>query len=241
MTLFESPELPISLQATIEVPECKMLTDSDLPIGRLRLLPGQQSDFSDEYYQRKHLPGEVLERKSNKQERDRLVQERNRLRYQVENLKAEVASAAFYANASPIRGSSAAAGSAPSSSANNNATGVTAHAERIKETERIKRKQLQELMDTLRRYEELLEPREPCNTGSTTGTPASAVAGAAGAAGRMWTTGGKGTMVMRICLSIPLAVASLSLCFREMLTAPSSRSGFLPIPCSPSDRFVVAR
>ncbi|KAK9900584.1 hypothetical protein P389DRAFT_192847 [Cystobasidium minutum MCA 4210] len=213
LTLFKAPSLPIkSLQSLIEVPEFRMLQEGELPMGRLRIQPnsGQQVDFSDEYYLKKHSSGENLERKGRKQERDRLIIERNRIKHQVEQLRLEVASASFYANASPIKGISSSSTYYPPSSSKNNGNGTASSSntqnagntaatstsrqstpapfsERMRESERNKRKQLAEAEETLRRYDELLQPREPYVTYSANGNNA-----AASNAPRTWLTGGKG-------------------------------------------------
>lgn len=193
-----------------------------MPLGRLRIQPnsGQQVDFSDEYYLKRHLQGGALERKGRKQERDRLIIERNRIKHQIEQLRLEVASVSFYANASPIKGSSSSSSSsaAAAAAATSAATGSAGTAaatvggehrqqnsrqstpvvvsERLKESERNKRRQLQEAEDTLRRYDELLQPREPyipfgegnlkMNGQRVGSAPPNATAP------RTWLTGGKG-------------------------------------------------
>ena len=170
-----------TLQGIIETPECHLLEDGDLPSGRLRLLPGQQTDFSDAYYAKKHLPGETLEKRGRKQERDRLVIERSRLRTQMEQLKSDLASAAFYANASPIKQG----GRIP--------TPIVS--ERVKEGERAKRRYLQDAEDTLRRYDELLEPRESYKF-QTNGSPSINGSSSKSTTVRLWTSGGKGAVLI---------------------------------------------
>lgn len=185
-------------------------------MGRLRIQPnsGQQTDFSDEYYLKRHAQGEALERKGRKQERDRLVIERNRLKHQVEQLKLEVASASFYANPSPVKpappsfvpnknshsssanaSSSISTGAGGSSSSRHSTPMVS---ERMRESERNKRRQLQEAEETLRRYDELLQPREPYvpfTAEGTNGTTSNVNAP------RTWLTGGKGKQSFQLSAS----------------------------------------
>jgi hypothetical protein len=207
ITIYQAPPLPVTLQTLIEVPEFRTLNEGELPMGRLRIQPnsGQQTDFSDEFYLKRHAAGELLERKGRKQERDRLVTERNRIKHQVEQLRLELASVSFYANASPIKPSAASASTSstttaaansaapasngPSTSTQNTGRSSTpaAGSERLKESERNKRRQLQEAEDILRRYDELLQPREPYVPFSANG-PSGNTAGAP----RTWLTGGKG-------------------------------------------------
>lgn len=195
-------------------------------MGRLRIQPnsGQQNDFSDEFYLKKHNHGEMLERKGRKQERDRLIVERNKIKMKIEQLKLEVASASFYANASPIKGISntstaintntASSTNTTSNTTTNNqqsrqstptvsTSTATTFSERMKESERNKRRQLQQAEETLRRYDELLQPREPYvtlsaataastshATGKNTNKDATQLNGPN--APRTWLTGGKG-------------------------------------------------
>lgn len=178
VTLFETPELPIGLQAMIEVPESRPIAYGELPRVKTTLEPGQQRDFSDEYYARRHLAGETLEKRGRKQERDRLIQERNKLRNQYEHLKSELASAAYYASASPLKG-------VPK-------TAVPINSEKLKETERLKKKQLQQTEDTLRRYEELLEPSRTYRACRYFGHWREGDSVEWGSGAHYWTTGGKG-------------------------------------------------
>lgn len=172
-----------------------MLDTSELVYGHLDIAPGQQTDFSDEFYTKRHQTGENLERRARKQEKDRLVQERNKLKHQVDQLKQEVASAAFYANASPVKNTGRMA-----------PTPVVS--QRVKDGERAKRKQLSDLEDTLRRYEELLEPRDAY--GNTI-------------AAKVWTTGGKGEHVVQYqCMLYPDSV------FNTLLGVPPAPSGVSP-------------
>ena len=171
-------------------------------MGRLRIQPnsGQQTDFSDEYYLKRHAQGEALERKGRKQERDRLVIERNRIKHRVEQLKLEVASASFYANPSPIKppppsfvgniGSSSSTSSPFTAAVGGSRHSTPVVSERMRESERNKRRQLQEAEETLRRYDELLQPREPYVPFSA--DAANGTAGNANTAPRTWLTGGKG-------------------------------------------------
>ena len=145
-----------------------------MPLGRARRKPGQQAEDNDVYYARKHAPGEALERKARKHEKDRLIQERNTLRMKVEQLRLEVASSSYFANASPIKAASG-----------RSSTPVIS--ERAKENERLKKEQLRDAEETLARYDELLEPRQPYSGITLLGNGA-----APNGTGRRWTAGGKG-------------------------------------------------
>ena len=107
------------------------------------------------------------------------MQERIRLRKDVEALRSEVASSAFYANASPVKGGHRLYAPTPVVS------------DRVKEADRLKRKQLQDSEDMLRKYDQLLEPREPYGGGGPANGGAS---GKKGAGARTFTLGGKGAL-----------------------------------------------
>jgi len=172
----------------IEVPESRPIAYGELPRIKTTTEPGHQRDFTDEYYARRHLAGETLEKRGRKQERDRLIQDRNKLRYQYEHLKSELASAAYYASASPLKG-------IPK-------TAAPINTEKLKETERIKKKQLQQTEDTLRRYEELLEPSRTYLACRYFGHWRDNDSVEWGSGAHYWTTGGKGKLVFHlICKS----------------------------------------
>lgn len=169
---FDPPVLPATLQHLIEVPECKLLDETSYSFARARRQHGQQVDTSDLYYLKKHTPGETLERRARKQEKDRLAQERNTLRARIEQLKTGLASSAYYASASPVKGA-------------NGRLAPAAVSDRVKDSERVKIKQLHEAEEMLMRYNELLEPRVPFKQSNGTVAPGSN-------ASRPWTAGGKG-------------------------------------------------
>ena len=222
LDLYDPPPLPVTLQHDIEVPEFRLLEQHELPPVADPALMAMASkyDSSDAYYTKKHQPGEALERKGRKQERDRLVQERIRLRRDVEALRSEVASSAYYANASPVKGGHRLYAPTPVAS------------ERVKEAERLKRKQLQDSEDMLRKYDQLLEPREPYGGGGPANGSASSKKGAAA---RTFTSGGKGMLhSLLMCLKWsslsrpghadpPHPPPSLTL----LRTGPSAQSPFL--------------
>lgn len=177
LTHVEPLTLPVTLQQSIEVPRFRMLTEADHAGTRGRVLSGQQTDFSDAYYLKKHSSGETLEKKAKRQERDRLVLERNRLRKEVERLKSEIASAAFYAEASPVKGVPMSTLSALEKSGSG------------------KKKALHDAEETLRRYDELLEPRDTYRPGATNGSASNR--GSTGTSGSSsWTAGGKGQSLL---------------------------------------------
>jgi hypothetical protein len=98
-----------------------------------------QKDLSDEAFARRHRFPEVLEKRSKRRERERLVHERFKLKTTLDRLRAS--------------------DNLPSLLPPSTLPATATHHEKVRETERLRVTMLAEAEETLKRYDELLEPR----------------------------------------------------------------------------------